>query len=100
MRHLITALLCLPACLDAAPATTCEEEVCAYAPACGELTTGEWDWRSEQACLDTFACGQDPDACLEAVMALPCLSSPPTEEEVLAHTRSMKLVKDACMGGP
>ena len=95
MRYLI-ACLALTGCLDQHPATTCEQEVCSYAPACGALTTGEWDWRSEAACLDTFACGSDEDACLTAVLELPCLSNPPTEAEVLAHTRAMKLVRDAC----
>ena len=95
MRFLIC--LALTGCLnESTTGLTCEQEVCAHAPACGALTTGGWDWRSEEACLDTFACGADEVACLDAVLALPCLSDPPTDAELLEHTRSMKLVREAC----
>lgn len=96
MRHTMLAALLLTGCLDDHRGLTCEQQVCSYAPECGALTTGDWDWRSESACLDTFACGQDQDACLDAVLELPCLSSPPTDAELLAHTRAMKLVREAC----
>lgn len=84
------AALLLTGCLDNHRGLTCEQQVCSYA-----LTTGDWDWRSESACLDTFACGQDHDACLDAVLELPCLSDPPTDAELLAHTRAMKAVREA-----
>lgn len=104
LRHVVgmgqTLTLCglLLACLDDTPrdGLTCEQQVCSYAPACSALTTGEWDWRSETACLATFDCGPEPGRCLDAVLELPCLSTPPTEEEVLANTRALKLVRERC----
>lgn len=102
MRTTIALLLLLPACLDDSepgavePPPTCEQQVCAYVPDCSPLTAGEWDWRSEAACLDTFDCGPTPDRCLDAVMELPCLSTPPTWEELEANTRAMKLTRERC----
>ena len=86
--------LSLVACIDEPP--SCEAMVCELVPACSPLTTGAWDWRSESACLRTFECGADVGACLDAVEALPCLSSPPTWAEIEASTWALDAVRDAC----
>lgn len=97
MRYLLTALCLLPACLDdAAKGESCEAIACAHVPDCSPLTTGAWDLRTEAACLESFACGETPEACLDALLALPCLSDPPTWEEIEANTRALKLVREVC----
>ena len=95
MRHAFATLL-LTACLDTPPVASCEDAVCAYVPTCSPLTTGAWDMRTEAACLDTFACGSKTDACEEAMLSLPCLSEPPTWDELEANTRALKLAREAC----
>lgn len=97
MKAVLVVLL-LVACGDAPrrAEATCEERVCELVPTCSPLTTGTWDWRSETACLESFACGATPAECLLAVEQLPCLSQPPTWDELEAHTRAMVLVREAC----
>jgi|GEM_PF-7119809 len=96
-------VLCLGGCVDAPLVGTvvkqsCEQAVCAYAPDCSPLTTGGWDWRSEAACLGSFECGAEPEACERAVFALPCLSAPPTWPEIEANTRALLPVRAHCGG--
>lgn len=95
MRLLLAVLL--TSCLDQPPTQTCEEEACAYVPACSPMTSGGWDMRNEPACLGTFACGSTPADCLDALLALPCLSTPPTNAELDANTRALKLAHAACL---
>lgn len=100
MRYTAALVLMLGACLDTHEAGTdpsCEEVVCAYAPDCAAFTTGTWDMRSERACLETFACGERPDDCEAAMLALPCFSKQPTWEEVEAHTRALEAARAACL---
>lgn len=94
MRIVVMAAVLLVACVD--PVATCEERVCSIVPRCSPVTTAGWDLRSEEACLETFACGATPSACLEAVRALPCLSSPPSWTEIEASTRAFVRVREAC----
>lgn len=97
MRTIVLALA-LAGCLDSEPGSvaTCEAIACAHVPECSPLTAGAWDWRSEEACLASFACGDRPERCLEEIEALPCLSEPPTDDELNASTRAMKAVREAC----
>lgn len=92
----IVITLALGACIDQAPREMCEQTACAYVPLCSPLTTGAWDWRSEAACLASFACGADDEACLGALEEMPCLSSLPTDAEINANLRALKLAKLAC----
>lgn len=85
----------LGACADA-PERSCEEQACDHVVDCSPLTTAGWDWRTSEACLATFACGPEGDACLDAIAALPCLSSPPTWDEIEANTRALVAVREAC----
>lgn len=98
MRILLALTVLLTGCLDdtAGDALDCEQLVCAHVPYCSPLTTGGWEMTSEAACLDTFACGATPDACLDAMLALPCLSEPPTWDELEANTRALKLAREVC----
>lgn len=93
-------LLVMPllGCLDPSATTKadCEAVVCAHVPECSPLTTGTWDLRTESACLDTFRCGDTPDACLDAVLALPCLGEPETWKEIEANTRALERVREWC----
>lgn len=86
----------LSACVADEPRVSCVEQVCAHVPDCAPLTTQGWDWRTEAACLDTFDCGADADACLAAIDALQCLPESPTLDDVEAHTRAMVPVREAC----
>lgn len=100
MRALLLVPLFFVACLDVSsappPTPLCEAEVCEYVSECSRLTTAGWDWRSEGACMDTFTCGEMPEACWEAVMALPCLAKNPRQDEIENHTRAMLVVRKYC----
>lgn len=96
MKRWVTAgAVLVGACTDDLE-RSCEEQVCDHVVDCSPLTTAGWDWRSSDACIGTFACGPEGDACLAAIAALPCLSSPPTWEEIEANTRALVAVREAC----
>lgn len=98
MRYLIP-LLMLTACADApTPQPTCEEQACAHVAECSPVTTGGVDWRTTDACLASGWTCIEPDACLAAVAALPCLSTPPTWDEIEANSRALGAVRHACLG--
>lgn len=82
------------------PPPTCEEIACSHVADCSPTLTGGVDWRTSEACLaDGWEC-YDAEACLAAVAALPCLSEPPTWEELEDNTRAFVEVRRACLGPP
>lgn len=83
-----------------APKPTCEELACRHVADCSPTLTGGVDWRTPEACLaDGWVC-YEPEACLAAVAALPCLSEPPTQDELDATTRAFVAVRASCLGPP
>lgn len=76
----------------------CETAACERIAACTPSITEGIDFRSAETCLaDGWTC-VEPDACLAAVYALPCLSDPPNEDEAIAAARAFVAVKRACLG--
>ena len=88
--------LTLIACADEVQ-PSCEDQACSYVSECSRLTAGEWDWRTEGACLSTFSCGIYSDICLDAILSLPCLGDNPTLDEVEDHTWAMVYVRHNCL---
>lgn len=76
----------------------CEAAACEHIAACTPTVTEGIDFRTADTCMaDGWTCIA-PVACLRAVDALPCLSSPPTEDEVVAATLAFVAVKRDCLG--
>ncbi len=105
MRHaLLVTVLAVAACdtdtAKPAPEPTCEQLACAHVADCSPVQTGGVDWTSVPACLASgWACAE-PEPCLDAVEALPCVSSPPTWEEIEANARAFTAVRHYCLGAP
>ena len=78
----------------------CEVVACRHVADCSPTITGGVDWRTEEACLASGWSCYEPEACLAAVAALPCLSEPPTDEEMDANTRAFVEVRRVCLGPP
>lgn len=92
----VIVTVALAAC-DAPTEASCEERACEHVAACSPVVTGGVDWRTPETCLGAWTCA-DEGACLAAVRALPCLSSPPTWDEIEANSRAMGAVRVACLG--
>lgn len=71
--------------VELGPYSACEVEVCDYVSVCQARHIGIWDWRTEQACLGSFRCGVTPEACQEAILALPCLDVVGDDVEVVTE---------------
>lgn len=88
----------LAACEPNPTPPTCEEQVCTRMASCSPVLTGVVDFRTPTSCLESDWTCSDPDACLAAVAAVPCLSNPPTEAEIDATSRALGAVRIACLG--
>lgn len=88
--------MALAAC-DYPADATCEERACAYVAACSPVVTGGVDWRTSESCVGAWTCA-DEGKCLAVVEALPCLSVPPTWDEIEASTRAMVALRRSCLG--
>ncbi|MCC7542458.1 MAG: hypothetical protein IT379_39940 [Deltaproteobacteria bacterium] len=84
------------------PAPACEVVACRHVADCAPSLTGGVDWRTEGACLASGWTCYEPEACLEAVAALPCLPDDrlPTDAELDATTRAFVEVRRSCLGPP
>lgn len=84
------------------PEPSCEETACAHVADCSPVLTGGVDWRTPESCLALGWTCYEPEACLAAVAALPCLPDdrPPTDAELDANTRAFVAVRAACIGPP
>lgn len=83
-----------------APEPTCEQTACRHVADCSPTLTGGVDWRTPEACLASGWECYEPEACLAAVAALPCLSDPPTQDELDASTRAFVALRRECLGPP
>ena len=97
----VAALLnaCDGATVTLTPApVSCEAQACEVIAACTPTITEGIDFTTTSSCLDAGWTCADADACLAAVEALPCLSQPPTEDELVAATLAFRAVKRDCLG--
>lgn len=99
-RCALCALVLVAGCDPEPPTLSCEEQACAHVAACSPVITGGVDWRTTEACLASDWTCAEPERCLAAVEALPCLSTPPTWEEIEASTFALVAVRQACLGAP
>lgn len=77
---------------------SCEAQACETIAACTPTQTEGIDFTTASSCLEAGWTCSDVDACLAAVEALPCLSTPPTEAEAIAATLAFRAVKRDCLG--